>query len=179
MSSTQSQERRVQQNIHVVYLALGSNLGDRAQHLAESLRLLQQHMSIDRTSSVYETEPLGYTDQPDFFNIVCKGTTAHSVYALLHFAKEIESKLGRRLTFRNAPRPIDIDILLYDQDQIQQAELTIPHPRMNERAFVLIPLAEIAPDIIEPRSGRAITAVLQDPGIQAQRVQKVYSSFSF
>src|SRR5579885_3230575 len=135
----------------VVYLALGSNLGDRRGNIAAALQRLRAIIEIETISSVYETEPVGYLEQPRFLNIVCGGKTRLSAQELLKAAKEIEVAIGRQPTFRNGPRPIDIDILLYDNIQTEQEALTIPHPRMNERAFVLVPLAEIAPDVILTR----------------------------
>ncbi|MFL5629027.1 MAG: 2-amino-4-hydroxy-6-hydroxymethyldihydropteridine diphosphokinase, partial [Ktedonobacteraceae bacterium] len=111
-------------------------------------------------SSIYETEPVGYADQPCFLNIVCSGKTSLPAQDFLVQAKAIETSLGRQVTFRNGPRPIDIDILFYDDLNTTQSELTIPHPRMAERAFVLVPLAEIAPDKIDPRSGRTVRELL-------------------
>ncbi|QBD78231.1 GTP cyclohydrolase I FolE2 [Ktedonosporobacter rubrisoli] len=151
---------------HSVYLALGSNLGDRRGNLATALQRLREVVDIDTVSSVYETEPVGYADQPRFLNLACSGKTWLSAYDLLKYAKAIEAAIGRKQTFRNGPRPIDIDILLYDDLRIEQEELTVPHPRMAERAFVLVPLAEIAPDVIDPASGQSIqellNAIVQD-----------------
>ncbi|GAC1389095.1 MAG: hypothetical protein NVS4B11_15880 [Ktedonobacteraceae bacterium] len=139
---------------HTVYLALGSNLGDRRGNLAAALQRLREKVEIHIISSVYETEPVGYLDQPHFLNMVCCGKTELSAQELLLEVKAIEVTIGRQPSFRNGPRPIDIDILLYDDLQLEQDTLTIPHPRMNERAFVLVPLAEISPNVIDPISGR-------------------------
>ncbi len=133
-----------------VYLALGSNLGDRRANLAEALKQLQPHVILDVLSAVYETEAAYVTDQPNFYNMVLRGTTTLSPQTLLHRLKSIEQDLGRQQTIRYGPRPIDIDILLYGEMQLATPDLVIPHPRMTERAFVLIPLAEIAPDLIIP-----------------------------
>src|SRR5437016_9601592 len=100
--------------IHTVYLALGSNLGDRRGNLAAALQQLREFIEISAVSSVYETEPVGYLDQPRFLNMVCSGKTGLSAQELLKQAKEIEANIGRQPTFRNGPRPIDIDILFYD-----------------------------------------------------------------
>ncbi len=139
---------------HIVYLALGSNLGDRRGNLAAALQRLREKVELHTISSVYETEPVGYLDQPRFLNMVCCGKTELSAQKLLKEVKSIETLIGRQPSFRNGPRPIDIDILLYDDVQIEEETLTIPHPRMHERAFVLVPLTEISPNVIDPISGR-------------------------
>jgi len=145
---------------HYVYLALGSNLGNREKNLSKALQRLHEVVDIHNISSVYETEPVGYLDQPRFLNMVCYGQTACSPDELLRSAKAIEKVLGREPSFRNAPRPIDIDILLYDNLCLETAYLTIPHPRMSERAFVLVPLVEIAPTAIESMSGKTAQELL-------------------
>lgn len=139
---------------HIVYLALGSNLGDRRGNLATALQRLREKIELHTISSVYETEPVGYLDQPRFLNMVCCGKTELSAQQLLKEIKAIETIIGRQPSFRNGPRPIDIDILLFDNVQIEQETLIVPHPRMHERAFVLIPLAEISPNVIDPQSGK-------------------------
>lgn len=139
---------------HTVYLALGANIGDRRGNLAAALQRLREIMEIDLVSSIYETDPVGYTDQPRFLNIVCRGKTWLDAHNLLKYAKEVEAAIGRKPSFRNGPRPIDIDILFYDDLQVEQEHLTVPHPRMRERAFVLAPLAEIAPEVVDPVSGK-------------------------
>lgn len=134
----------------VIYLALGGNLGDRRTNLAEAIRQLHSEVTIDHTSAVYETEPAYVTDQPNFYNMALRGRTSLSPEALLGFLKTIEQDLGRQQTIRYGPRLIDLDILLYDDRQQETPTLTLPHPRMIERAFVLIPLADIAPDLVIP-----------------------------
>lgn len=156
---------------HTVYLALGSNLGDRRGNLTAALRRLSAAVHIDALSSLYETEPVGYLDQPQFLNMVCRGNTRLSPTDLLHHTQKIEIALGRQPTFRNGPRPIDIDILLYDDLQIEQEGLTIPHPRMTERAFVLAPLAEIAPELIHPMSGKTMQQLLAT--VSQEGIEKV------
>jgi len=139
-----------------VYLGLGSNLGDRQQMLAQALAHLSQKVAVEVVSSIYETKPQYLTDQPMFLNAACRISTSLRPHQLLTLIKGIESKLGRLPDSHNKPRPIDIDILLYDDLIIQGQTLTIPHPLMMERAFVLIPLAEIAPDLVHPVVGQTI-----------------------
>jgi 2-amino-4-hydroxy-6-hydroxymethyldihydropteridine diphosphokinase len=134
--------------------------------LREALKRLPPKIDVHTVSSVYETTPVGYQDQPDFLNIACQGETQLSPRALLHYVKAIESTIGRQVTFRNGPRVIDIDILLYDQLYIQENGLIIPHPRMTERAFVLAPLAEIAPEVVEPIHHQTIRELLHQTSTQ-------------
>lgn len=134
-----------------IYLALGSNLGDREKNLREALAHLGNFVHVTRVSSIYETEPWGVRDQPWFLNLVCGGTTTLAPVDILRRAKKIENEMGRAESIRFGPRPIDIDILLYDRVIELSPALTIPHPRLHERAFVLVPLAEIAPDLVHPR----------------------------
>lgn len=143
-----------------IYLGLGSNLGDREGNLVQALNLLGQQATIEQVSSIYETEPLGFAEQPWFLNAACCVSTALNPLALLSFVKEIEGKLGRSPSFPNAPRTIDIDILLYGDQVIQSGALTIPHPQLGERAFVLIPLAEIASEVVHRTMGKTIKELL-------------------
>ncbi|MEE9198312.1 MAG: 2-amino-4-hydroxy-6-hydroxymethyldihydropteridine diphosphokinase [Dehalococcoidia bacterium] len=149
-----------------VYLGLGSNMGDREATLTQALKLLSPEVEVVQVSSVYESEPVGYKDQPWFLNTVCCGYTALSPLRLLDYVKHIEKQLGRMLSFRNAPRPIDIDILFYGDQTMKSELLTIPHPRLTERAFVLTPLAELAPDLPHPEKRQTMAqllAVLAEP----------------
>ncbi len=146
---------------HTIYLGLGTNQGDRLTNLlaaraaftpassalAPSVRLLQ-------ASPIYETEPWGFLDQPAFLNQVVKAETGLPPLDLLVYLKELEVQLGRLPNFRYGPRLIDIDILLYDDLVLSLPGLEIPHPRLAERAFVLAPLADLAPDLRYPRNGR-------------------------
>ncbi len=133
-----------------VYLGLGSNLGDREANLRQALDLLGENISIRAVSSIYETDPWGYEDQPAFLNCACAGVTGLDPQSLLAAVKEVETAVGRRPTFRYGPRVLDIDLLFYGQRVIGGPGLEIPHPGLPERAFVLVPLAEIAPDYQHP-----------------------------
>jgi len=145
-----------------IYLGLGSNLGDRMGSLTMALERLSQRVTIREISSVYETEPLGFKEQPLFLNAVVSAMTELDPFELLRFIKQIESDLGRKPGFRNAPRPIDIDILFYGDLVTQTPELTIPHPGVAERAFVLVPLVEIAPEFVHPVRQRKVDDLLAE-----------------
>ncbi len=131
-------------------LSLGTNLGDREANLRNAITALAPAVRVTRESRVYETAPWGFTDQPSFLNMVVAGETDLSPLELLKFLKTLETELGRTPTFRYGPRLIDLDILFYDDLILQTPELTIPHPKLHERAFVLVPLADLAPDLVHP-----------------------------
>jgi 2-amino-4-hydroxy-6-hydroxymethyldihydropteridine diphosphokinase len=160
----------------IAYLGLGSNLGDREANIESALEMLGQEARILKVSSLYETEPVGYKDQPWFLNCVCLIETDLSPQALLDSAKTIEKNLGRKPTRRFGPRLIDIDILFYDDLILDAPDLTIPHPRLAERAFVLVPLKEIAPNLVHLLSGLTIKELLE----RAKNLERTrhYSEFS-
>ncbi len=141
---------------HLACLSLGSNLGDRLANLAAARSALAEIGQPGAASSIYETEPWGYTDQPDFLNQVVFLSTTLSPEELLTAVKEIETRLGRQPTFRYGPRSMDIDILFYDDLVLNSAGLIIPHPRLASRAFVLAPLLELAPDFVHPARRQTI-----------------------
>lgn len=144
----------------LVYLSLGTNLGDRSANLENARNALQQAMTILRASSIYETEPWGFQDQPAFLNQVLKVSTSFEPLKLLDFLKNVESEMGRLANFRYGPRLIDLDILLYGRQVIKTQGLQIPHPHLHERAFVLEPLAEIAPNLVHPLMHKRISTLL-------------------
>lgn len=135
---------------HIVYLSLGSNLGKRPANLKQAISSLPPQMIVKAKSKVYETPPWGYTEQDNFLNQVVKVTTYLEPLPLLKHIKRMEVAMGRKSTFRHGPRLIDIDILFYDDDVLKTSSLTIPHPHMHERGFVLLPMMDIAPDLVHP-----------------------------
>jgi len=136
--------------VNIAYISAGSNIGDREENLDFGARRLGERGKLLRKSSVYETEPVGYADQPWFLNQVFELETEFTPHELLAWCNEIERDGGRVRTFQNAPRTLDLDILLYGDLIISDPDLIIPHPRMTERRFVLEPLAEIAPGLLHP-----------------------------
>ena len=146
-----------------VFLSLGSNLGDRRASLAGGLAELERcGVRVTARSSVYETEPVGVDDQPCFLNQVIRGRTRLSPPELLDQCQRIEDAFGRdRHGIRFGPRSLDIDILLFGEQRQEDERLTLPHPRMHERRFVLVPLVEIAPDLVDPRTGTRYGKLLE------------------
>lgn len=137
------------------YVALGSNLGNAAANVRAGVEALAMmpDTRLAAISSFYANPPVGYADQPDFVNAVAKVETALTPRALLDELLAIERRFGRVRDFPNAPRTLDLDILLYASEVVAEPGLSIPHPRMHERAFVIVPLAEIAPDLVVPGGG--------------------------
>lgn len=134
-----------------IYLGMGSNIGDKSENLKLGLQQLRKNeIEIIKISSLYETAPVGYLDQDNFYNIVLEARTEKTPEELLVCLKSIEKNMGRKKTVRFGPRNIDIDILLYEGVVLNSDILTIPHERMTERAFVMVPLSEIAPNVIHP-----------------------------
>jgi 2-amino-4-hydroxy-6-hydroxymethyldihydropteridine diphosphokinase len=148
----------------IVYLGLGSNLGDRRANLAEAVSRFPEALHLRRASALYETEPWGYTDQPKFLNQVVEAETNLTPTDLLETIKAIEEALGREVNFRYGPRLIDIDILFYNDLVWQTDTLTVPHPNLHERPFVLIPMAELAPDFRHPLLGRSMRELADEAG---------------
>jgi 2-amino-4-hydroxy-6-hydroxymethyldihydropteridine diphosphokinase len=144
-----------------VYIGLGTNLGDRADNLRNALGRLGRVVDINAVSRVYETEPVGFRDQPDFWNLVVKAQTTLEPDPLYQALKQIERELGRTESFRNAPRIIDLDVIAYDRLVLNAPNLQIPHPRMHERSFVLYPLAEVAPEFRHPASSLTVTELIE------------------
>ena len=144
-----------------IFLSLGSNLGNREANLARAIELLSSAgvMAV-RRSSLYATEPVGFTAQPWFLNCVVEASTVLMPRQLLRAVQQVEHALGRRRMVAGGPRTIDIDILLYSASVIQTAGLEVPHPRMSERRFVLVPLRELEPGLRHPHSGRTISELL-------------------
>lgn len=147
-----------------VYLSLGTNLGERLDNLATARAMLSPDVRVEKLSSVYETAPWGYSDQANFYNQVLLGKTMLTPLRLLNKLKRIEKMMGREQTFRYGPRVIDLDILFYESRIINTKRLQIPHPRLQERAFVLVPLVEIAPDFVHPQLGLTVQALLDQVG---------------
>jgi len=135
---------------HIVYLSIGTNIEKRPANLKQAISLLPPQMTVKAKSKVYETPPWGYTEQDNFLNQVVKVTTYLEPENLLKHIKRMEVAMGRKSTFRYGPRLIDIDILFYDEEILETPALIIPHPNLHERGFVLLPMMDIAPDLIHP-----------------------------
>ncbi len=137
---------------NIAFIAIGSNIGDRSGYLKDAIKHVNKHEKIKvvNASSIYETDPVGYTDQEPFLNMVIQVTTALGPYELLDELLLIEENLGRKREIKWGPRTLDLDILLYNHENIESEKLIVPHPRMQERAFVMVPLLEIDSHIKSP-----------------------------
>lgn len=154
-----------------VFLSLGSNLGDREHNLRRALAMLEEEeLSMDDVSSIYETEPVGYPAQPWFLNLAARANTALRPRDLLATCQRVEHRLGRARSFTGAPREIDIDILLYGDLILHEGDLVIPHPRLAERRFVLVPLAEIGPNAVHPSLGATAKMLAECADLSAVRL---------
>ncbi len=155
----------------IAAIALGANLGDRLETLRAAIERISSLGAIIKVSSVYETDPVGYLDQPAFYNAVLLLETNLGPETIMTELLKIEAELGRVRTFANAPRAIDLDLLLYGDEIRDTPALTLPHPRMHERAFVLVPLAAIAPNMIHPRLHKRVAELLESlPDSEGVRV---------
>lgn len=145
------------------YWSIGSNLGNREQHFARAMRSLTEceALELSGASSIYETEPVGYRQQAAFLNAAFELHTTLSAHALLGLAQNIEHRLGRERTQIWGPRSIDLDLLLYGDEQLRTEKLIVPHPRLHERKFVLVPLAELAPEQIVPGLNKPVRTLLE------------------
>ncbi|MFJ8268458.1 2-amino-4-hydroxy-6-hydroxymethyldihydropteridine diphosphokinase [Peribacillus asahii] len=160
---------------NIAYLSIGSNIGNRLATFHEALRLLDSNklVKVVDSSSLYETDPVGYTDQDCFLNAVIKVFTSLSPEELLQTCLNIETELGRKREIRWGPRTLDLDILLYNQENIETESLSVPHPRMQERAFVIVPLLELDPDIKLPNVNASLNDILnQIPDKEGVRLWK-------
>ncbi len=145
---------------HTIFIALGTNLGDRLVNLRAALAALAPHLKRVQPSRIFETPPWGHTDQPAFLNMAAQATTTLGPQELLSTLKQAEARIGREPSFRYGPRLIDLDILFYDDLVLESPPLVIPHPRLHERAFVLVPLMDIAPDFVHPILKKTIRELL-------------------
>ena len=157
-----------------VYLSIGSNIGERERYLQFALDALAayEEITVERASSIYETAPVGYVDQDDFLNIAVQVTTTLPPLELLDVCQQIEKEGDRQRVVRWGPRTLDIDVLLYDDQCLTTERLILPHPRMTERAFVLVPLAEIAPDVVEPTTQQRIAELAQRVEGDVQKIKE-------
>jgi 2-amino-4-hydroxy-6-hydroxymethyldihydropteridine diphosphokinase len=154
-----------------VFIGIGSNLGDRQANIISAVKTLSHHAKIKQTSSLFETAPEGFINQPDFLNCVVSIETDVKPMPLLRLLRKTEKGLGRQESFRNAPRPIDLDILFYGDQLINQKGMEIPHPRLHERAFVLVPMVQIAPQFVHPALHKTMQQLLSELA-KGKRVEK-------
>lgn len=157
--------------VEPVFIALGSNLGDRAGHIRSAVALLDEADGFDVTAvaPLYESAPMYVEDQPRFVNTCLMGRSSLPADRLLALLKAVEAEVGRRVTFRNGPRVIDLDIVYFGSETVDTGDLIVPHPRRGERLFVLQPLADLSPDFVDPETGRTISAMMtlcEEPSLQ-------------
>ncbi|ENQ3108284.1 2-amino-4-hydroxy-6-hydroxymethyldihydropteridinediphosphokinase [Bacillus sp. 491mf] len=164
----------------VVYIALGSNMGDRYTYLSQAIELLQAHpaIEVEDVSSVYETDPVGYTEQEQFLNLVIKISTNLLPQELLIVTQKVEDELGRKRKFKWGPRTIDLDILLYNHENIEAENLVVPHPRMFERAFVIVPLMEINQEINQDISRSQVEEMKRREGVTVWKQRNGEGAFA-
>ena len=160
----------------VIYLGFGSNLGDKVNNCLGALKELSTSAQnyVRAVSSLYKTEPIGYVEQDWFINCVAELITPLSPRSLHQYLQGIEKRMGRKKTFQWGPRTIDLDILLYGTEVIEETDLTIPHPRFHERSFVLVPLAELTPNLLHPVLKKTIRELLE--GIDVERGVELYAA---
>lgn len=159
--------------LNEAYLGLGSNLGNSAENLRAALDMMRQFARGIRTSALYRTAPQGFRNQPAFYNAACRLWTPLDPYELMAQLLAVEAAIGRQRTFRNAPRVLDIDILFYNRLVVDTPPLTVPHPRIGERLFVLKPLADIAPQLTHPISGESARDMLKRLQPQSDAIEAV------
>ena len=147
-----------------IYLGLGSNLGDRRLNLSKALQMLEPAVHVEAVSALYESPPQPPAPPPSYYNAACRVTTELSARELMRYTQGIQTALGRTDTTHWAPRPIDIDILLYDDERIDEPGLVVPHPRIAQRAFVLQPLLDLDPGLVYPVTGERIEELLKSLG---------------
>ncbi|WP_320164623.1 2-amino-4-hydroxy-6-hydroxymethyldihydropteridine diphosphokinase [uncultured Trichococcus sp.] len=157
-----------------VYIALGTNLEPRADHLEKALELFRSlpDVEVKRVSSIYESKPVGYLDQPDFLNLVFEAETDLLPLDLLDSCQSIEQELGRVRTIRFGPRTLDVDIVLYGAESLEEERLIVPHPRMQERAFVLLPLQELNPEFLVPKWNKTVNALVAE--LQPEDLEEIW-----
>jgi 2-amino-4-hydroxy-6-hydroxymethyldihydropteridine diphosphokinase len=148
-----------------IYIALGSNLGDRRANMAQALRMMEPLIHVDAVSALYESEPQPPAPPPSYYNAAARIATELPPHDLLRHLKDVEARLGRHDMTHWAPRPIDLDIALYDDLVLDDEDLVIPHPRLHERAFVLQPLLDLDATLVHPRLGVTLASLLRDGGL--------------
>jgi 2-amino-4-hydroxy-6-hydroxymethyldihydropteridine diphosphokinase len=161
------------------FLSIGSNIGKREMYLFRAIKALEKELiEIRDFSSIYETDPVGFTEQDLFLNMVIEIETSKNPYKLLETCLDVEKQLERKRTIRWGPRTIDLDILLFNQEVIESDHLTIPHPRMHERSFVLVPLAEINEELVVPNVKSTVKALVSQTESAGVRLWREKQDFN-